>query len=148
MRTASAHAGFAAVDGADREAEELEGDLVARGLGDAVHAQARGELVVGFDLAAFDEVSEAVVDVVHAHERGGGLRVVGGGLADLAGGVGHHGVGEHVLTDRVGARERDAPAHVLVELGVREHGLEVELEVLGGLGELLAERVDVLHGGS
>lgn len=43
-RLVRAHAGFTVVDGADREAEQLEVRLVGRDLIDALHAQPRGLL--------------------------------------------------------------------------------------------------------
>ena len=56
-------AGAAAVDGRDRERQQLEVRLGDAGAADDVHAQARRQLRV---LRVLHQVQEAVVDVVHA----------------------------------------------------------------------------------
>jgi hypothetical protein len=66
------HAHAAAIDGRDGERPQLEIHLVDAGLGHDVHAQLGRH---GWVVAA-DQVGEAVIDVVHAHDRGRGL---GGG---------------------------------------------------------------------
>ena len=72
----SGHARLAAVDGGDRQAPQLEVDLVdSAGPADDVHAQAHA-LVVD---VAVQEMAGAVGDVVHGHD-GGGAECGGAGL--------------------------------------------------------------------
>ncbi len=66
-----AHA--ATVDRRNRQRPQLEVFLRSAGHADHVHAQLGGQAHI---LVVFREVQEAVVDVVHAHDRG---RRLGGG---------------------------------------------------------------------
>src|SRR5665213_386486 len=60
------HAHAAAIDRRDGERPQLEIDAVHAGIGDRLHAQPRRQAAI---LLVADEMGEAVVDVVHPHQR-------------------------------------------------------------------------------
>ena len=71
-------AAAATVDRGNRERPQLEIELLDTGIGDDVHAQPRRHRL---EVRMLRQVGEAVIDVVHRHDRGsrprGGLRLIG-----------------------------------------------------------------------
>src|SRR5580698_5196278 len=136
------HAALAAVDGAHRQAEELEVDLAAGWFGDAVHSQAGRLLAV--DVTA-DEVAEPVVDVVHPHQRrcGGGVlhhRAVG-----LPARLGDDGSAKLRVAGGDRRGDRRPPALRRRERALGQHTLQVQLQIARGLGDGVAQVVERRH---
>jgi len=138
------HAGLAVVDGADGHAHELELGLGGRGLRDALHAQASGLLAVRLFA---DLVTKAVVDVVHAHEGGGGASVVHVRRARAGERLLLEGVAKRGVPGGDRAGEGDRVAKGLSKGAVTQHGAEVELEVAREVRNAFGQRNKGAHDG-
>src|SRR6056297_452132 len=136
-----AHA--AAVDGRYRKAEQFEIGLVDAGAADDGHAQSGRQFAV---FIAARQVDEAVLDVIHAHDGRGGLgRLEVVGVQHLARLRLDH-ADKRLVAAGDGRGQCGAPdlrrVQMLVLVGV-EHVAEIDLEILGIVGQMLLEIVDV-----
>ena len=125
-----------------RDRVELEVELVDARVGDDVHAQPRRQ---GLVLGIADQVQEAVVHIVHPHDRRGRLGAVHTRIVELGAGGRLDGTGESGLPDGDGASERRAP-----ELPGREprralrgqHRTEVQLQVPRVVRQMIADLLE------
>src|SRR6185437_11104418 len=109
----------------------IEIDLVAAGIGHCVHAQAGAQ---GSVLVVFDEVQEAVIDVGHAHQRGGGARAIEFLLLGMLRGELRDRFGQRRVARCNRGRQRDQRDLLLRKsrrATLAQHRLEVEAKVLG-----------------
>src|SRR5258708_2637816 len=137
-----ADAHLAAVDGAYGEAEELEIGFVRGRFGDALHPQARRLLVVR---RLADHVAEAVVDIVHGHERCGGERIVDDGVAGFVAGISEHGVEQLTVASGGRRSDRHPPPLRRRERAGLQHALQIELGIARVLRHTRAQRFDGAH---
>src|SRR6266853_1878682 len=138
-------AGSAAVDRRYREGQELEIRLGDAGTADDVHAQARRKLRV---LRILHQVQEAVVDVVHGHDGGGGVRRAHVRGVQMSRGEGLKSQAEGGVA-RGGSRgERHRPDLPLRQAGStrgREYRAEVQLQIARVARQRLANAFQSVH---
>ena len=143
----AAHARPATIDRGDCQRIQLEVGLVDAGIADDIHPQLGRQLAV---LGVLDEMHEAVVDVVHAHDRGRGARsgdVLGverlpRERLDLA--------DENGIAGGDCRRERNASDLSLVESRralAGEHRRQIQAQILGVLGNQILDvrQIHVVH---
>src|SRR5690606_31925071 len=139
------HAHAATVDRRHRERGEFEVDLLDARPGHDVHAQAGAHRRV---FLVAHEVGEAIIDVVHRHDRGRGARAVDLVGAEYLGRTFPDRVDEWRVARGDRARERDDRDLLRAEArrtGFAQHGFEVEAQVLRIVGNLCGDLFDA-HG--
>src|SRR6185437_10738129 len=113
----------------------IEIDLVAAGIGHCVHAQAGAQ---GSVLVVFDEVQEAVIDVGHAHQRGGGARAIEFLLLGMLRGELRDRFGQRRVARCNRGRQRDQRDLLLRKsrrAALAQRRFEVEAKILGIVGQ-------------
>ena len=132
----------AAIDRRHRQAPELEVHLVHARLADHVHAQPRRR---GLVVRRRRQMGEAVIDVVHRHDGGrglGGVKRLGRKLRRKAC---HHRFGGRRIARGQRAGDEGAGALLLGEHRLGRQGREVQLQVLGIVGQRVFQGFDA-HG--
>lgn len=137
-----AHA--AAGEGGAGHGHEFKGGFVRLRLAHAEHAQAGGHGGVAF---FFHQVAEPVVHRVHAHDGGGGLGVIHKVLVEARSeGIGQDGFAQFGVVDEVGGGQGNAPDLIRGEVFRPEDSLEVQPQILCGIGHFVAKSVNLGHG--
>ena len=91
-------------------------------------------------------MTEAEIDRIHTHERGGGLGIGNGSFAQASGlSIREDGSGQFRMANIISGCQRGAPSLCRIELLAREHTLGVDHEVAGFRGQSFKKDGCFLH---